>query len=336
MGPHPSHPTGPHLSYRYVVPFLDQFMPTQILYSGAINARVLAHEAVSDHEAAEIARQSPPKSAWGRGAHPRRVFGAAMAQRKEPTEPTPVPATLPPAASRPILRASDTFFWAVAAGSWDLAHTLWSSTDDPLRSALIAYGMCKRMALKSEEHADDLLRVAAGFETRAINITSALPPDIATDSTDGLLLQLRGSDYVGGDKDLIMVAWAVEAKRFMTLPNVKKVLHNLEHSSHNLALPEHFTWWHILCTCSFPTMLPVPNMLAVCTDLEDIRWRKEKRKLSLGSQRRQTPQTRNCMEKYADFLRIPRVKISLRGFWCTQHPLDSTRPLDSRERPPLL
>ena len=52
--------------------------------------------------------------------------------------------------------SSDTFFWAVAAGSWDLAHTLWSLTDDPLRSALIAFGMCNKMAARSEEHAEDL------------------------------------------------------------------------------------------------------------------------------------------------------------------------------------
>ena len=36
-----------------------------------------------------------------------------------------------------LLKPSDTFFWAVAAGSWELAHTLWSSTDDPLRCALM-------------------------------------------------------------------------------------------------------------------------------------------------------------------------------------------------------
>jgi hypothetical protein len=47
---------------------------------------------------------------------------------------------------RKVLRASDVYLWAVAAGSWDLALTLWRRTKNPVRCGLLAYHMCNVMA----------------------------------------------------------------------------------------------------------------------------------------------------------------------------------------------
>ena len=85
----------------------------------------------------------------------------------------------------------------------------------PLRAALIAFGMCQRMAKNSEEHYESLNRIALGFEARAMSILSALPTDVATDPTQGVLMAQTGTRYVAGDKDLIMLAHTFEAKRFM-------------------------------------------------------------------------------------------------------------------------
>ena len=282
-----------HLS-TYVVPFLDELM-APLSYSAALSQRVASRETSTANADDE---PSPPLTACGRG-------------RKRPTSDQPSGGDQPRCDDhQPVdLEASDTFFWAVASGSWDLAHTLWSATKDPLRNALIAFGMCNRMAASSEEHAEVLLNIALGFEARAMTILAALPTDVATDPAQGVLLTSTGAAFVGGGRDLIMLAHLVEAKRFMTLPHVRKVTRDLEHSSRTLALPNHFGIADMLLTC-----VPFTGRLDECVDLAEAEWRRQKRKLSLGDQRRQQLKPRSQLVKFGEFLRIPRVKIALRAF----------------------
>ena len=113
-----------------------------------------------------------------------------------------------------------------------------------------------------------------------------------------------------------MLAHNVEAKRFMTLPHVRKVTRDIEQSSRGLALPQHFRFHHVMLT-----LFPLVYQLDACIDLAENEWRRQKRKLALGDQRRQAIQRRGRFTKYRAMGPI------LAGWDSTLIPYDDVAPL---------
>ena len=64
-------------------------------------------------------------------------------------------------------RASDVFVWAVAVGEQSLARVLWRRVKNPIRQALLAAAICRRMGEKFELQQQILAAQADGYEAWA-------------------------------------------------------------------------------------------------------------------------------------------------------------------------
>ena len=291
---------------KYVVPFLDELIPDP-KFSDAFKRRCALSEAK-----------------WLRKRRNQQIYGdgdgatAPPPSRSLSRQPTMGSSPVLDAdddwtsheGSVPRMRPSDVFFWAVASGSWPLAHTLWSATKNPVRCGLIASLMCKKMAPMIEGQTERLYEQSNSFEDRAKRILDELPTDVATDRTFGFLLQ-NSPEW---NCHLLELAHDVEAKRFMKHPHCRKVARDLENSTRRLALPDRYTWKEVLFTC-FLGWLPCSTpLLDACADLREQDWESQKRKLSLRKQRQNAPKPLTKFERYAQYVRIPRVKIILRAF----------------------
>ena len=71
---------------------------------------------------------------------------------------------------------TDLMCWAVLAGQPELAQVLWAKTRDPLRAAILAACVCKRLAAQDELRADkeELLQQSCDFERLATDLLDAI------------------------------------------------------------------------------------------------------------------------------------------------------------------
>ena len=176
---------------EHVVPFLSSFMPSYGAFFEARISQCAIFNGISPSDAHDTASQPPALNSASRGGQRRKSMRFAVPPNLAATASSEQ--LVMTSNGRDVVRASDVFFWSVAAGSWELAHVLWASTHDPVRCGLLAFQMCKAMAPRLESHREQLLAKADDFQTRAKAILDALPTDVAADPVNGLLLCAPGT-----------------------------------------------------------------------------------------------------------------------------------------------
>ena len=197
--------------------------------------------------------------------------------------------------ARKVLRASDVFYWAVAGGCWDLALVLWRRTKNPVRTGLLACHMCHRMADMLETHRERLELMASAFEECATGILDEMPSNL-----DGK--QFLTDKSPEWRKSLVEMAFAFQAKAFLSHPLCRQLADTIMHSNGRLALPQHCSSWQIILN------LLCLRSLEDCTDLSKVQWEQTKRRLSFKDQRALAPASLTGWRRYREFAHIPKVK----------------------------
>ena len=84
-----------------------------------------------------------------------------------------------PLEGRVSYRSSDVFVWAVAVGEQSLARVLWRRVKNPIRQALLAAAMCRRMGAENELQQQPLEADADRYEAWACGLLDHLPREQA-------------------------------------------------------------------------------------------------------------------------------------------------------------
>ena len=206
------------------------------------------------------------------------------------------------------VRSFDVFLWAVAIGAWPLARLLWRWTDNPMRSALAAASMCRRMAETAEMGFDSLTSRAEEFEAMARGVLDHISSEVALGDVGVRYLTLPDRSW---RLSLLEFAHTTEMKSFLSHSHCRALVSAFSHQTSGLALPHHATSGSILWQA---VTMPFgrSTLLDACTDLRQRNWRRSKRHLSMSLYRRDAPPPLRGCARAIEFFCVPRVKLVLR------------------------
>ena len=133
----------------------------------------------------------------------------------------------------------DLMMWAAVSGQPELARALWEKTNDPLRAAVMASQLCRRLHTKPALRADrdDLLRQSLAYEDLALDLLDSIRD---SDDAEPLLCLVPWEWYrPAGEKARRVLLWeassldsAGEDDGWLSVPCMRVVSHR--HAQHTL------------------------------------------------------------------------------------------------------